>query len=95
MLFQNKEKVEDAPGEDALTVMPKETKEKGVPRSLEHIVPCQVLMKSGKLGKRGEIPADFQPSADTADSEISSVTSTKYLIWSAIRSKNLFTGSCY
>ena len=52
MLFQNKEKVEDAPGEDALTVMPKETKEKGVPRSLEHIVPCQILLKSGKFGKK-------------------------------------------
>ena len=68
-----------------MTVLPNSTEEKATPRSLEHIVPCQVLLKSGRFGKRGEIPSDFKTTTDFADAQVSSISHRRYLIWSLAR----------
>ena len=95
MLFQNQQDTPNVPSDSTMTVLPNSTEEKATPRSLEHIVPCQVLLKSGRFGKRGEIPSDFKTSTDFADAQISSISHRRYLIWSLARSKKFVNSTGY
>ena len=61
MLFQNNKTFEDAPGQDPLIVMTKETKETWFPRLSEYIVSYQVPLKSGKLENQVEFLQIFKP----------------------------------
>ena len=54
-----------------------------------------MLLKSGRFGKRGEIPSDFKTSTYFADAQISSILHRRYLIWSLARSKRFFNSTGY
>ena len=56
-------------------------------RALEHILPCQLIAKAGKPGKRGEIPNNFQ-TGDFNDT-MKEPSRRNFLIWAAARSNDL------
>ena len=84
MLFQNTEHSIENEDETQFSTMP------NIPtntdkRTLEHMLDCQKLIRSGEFGKRGEIPVDFKPNELNLDNDVHVLSQQQYDTWVALR----------
>ena len=89
MLLQNTDEQIENENDDVnnISVIPDNIQNSHNNRALEHILPCQLIAKAGKPGKRGEIPNNFQ-TGDFNDT-MKEPSRRNFLIWAAARSNDL------
>ena len=83
VLFQNSMEENNRPG--YIRMLPESLKQSGKVRSLDHVLPCQLLYKAKHYGKRGEIPAAFTTTGNFTDNFKTS-SRNQFKVWSAARS---------
>ena len=84
MLFQNTERSIENEDETQISTMPNIPKNTDK-RTLEHMLDCQKLIRSGKFGKRDEIPVDFKPNELNLDNDVHVLSQQQYDTWVALR----------